>query len=202
MKKRGLRVIRAVVTPVSRLLGRTAHYINFRDKYKAAIVAVQRGGKNMQQALSTVVFEAGDVLILQASDDSPLLQLKPPTDDFYRRLAEEATAAAPKLSRPSSYKSLVNLVKFPSLSRRPSQTESDQNSETSNSLAKKQSSKNESTPVGEAGNEEEGFFVPPEAADRELQDDGSGGPPSIREMVSNNDAEQQLQVSVAKRTFV
>lgn len=123
-KQRGLRVIRSRVTPVSRLLGRTALEVNFREKYKVAIVSVQRGGKNIDQALSTVVFEAGDALILQASEDSPLLQLTPPTADFYQHLEEEAAApAAPKLSRPPSYKTLANLVKLPNLSRRPSANE-------------------------------------------------------------------------------
>ena len=122
VKKRGLRVIRAQVTPVSRLLGRTAADVDFRERYKAAIVAMQRGGKNIAQALSTIVFEAGDTLVLQASDDSPLLKLKPPTEDFYRKLAEEAAASTPKLPRKNSYTSLAKLVRIPNpLAKRPSQ---------------------------------------------------------------------------------
>jgi hypothetical protein len=124
VKKRGLRVIRARVTPVSRLIGRTAADIDFRGIYKAAIVAVQKGGKNINKLLSTVVFEAGDSLILQASDDSPLLKLKPPSKDFYRKLAEELSAPGAKLSRPTSVASLVNMV----LSRKPSHNEESQSS--------------------------------------------------------------------------
>lgn len=120
VKKRGLRVIRARVTPVSRLIGRRAADMDFRKTYKAAIVAVQRGGKNINQKLSTVVFEAGDSLIVQASDDSPLLGLKPPTKDFYKKIADEATLTTSKMHRSNSSKSFVNLVKLPSLSRRPS----------------------------------------------------------------------------------
>jgi uncharacterized protein with PhoU and TrkA domain len=120
VKKRGLRVLRARVTPVSRLIGRKAADLNFRDTYKAAIVAIQRGGKNINKALSTVAFEAGDSLILQASDDSPLLKLKPPTKDFYRKLAEEATKPSSRMSRPGSVSSFVNLVKLPGLSRKAS----------------------------------------------------------------------------------
>ena len=100
IKTRGLRVIRAVVTTSSRLIGSTAANVNFRDTYKSAIVAVQRSGKN---TFTSVTFEAGDVLILQAGDDSPLLQ-RPPADDFYEKLENPGS-----LSRKSS---IANLVKI------------------------------------------------------------------------------------------
>ena len=80
-----MRVIRSRVTTVSRLIGRTAADANLRDVYKAAIVTVQRGGRNINSSLSTVIFREGDTLILQASDDSLLLQLKPPVQ-FYKEL--------------------------------------------------------------------------------------------------------------------
>jgi len=119
-KKRGLKVIRSRVTSVSRLLGRTAAQINFRQTYKAAIVAVQRGGKNVSQPLSSVSFEAGDILILQASEDSPLLRLTPPTADFYRKLEEES-AATLNPTKATSMRSLTSLL--PNLSKRPSSNE-------------------------------------------------------------------------------
>jgi uncharacterized protein with PhoU and TrkA domain len=72
-KRRGSRVIRARVTKNSRLVGRTAVEAKFRENYKAAIVAVQQGGKNVVQPLSSLTFGAGDVLVLQASDDCLLL---------------------------------------------------------------------------------------------------------------------------------
>jgi TrkA-C domain len=106
VKQRGLQVLRVRVTAVSRLVGKTAADSNFRDTYKAAIVAMQRGGKNVNQALSTAVFQPQDILILQVSDDSPLLRVKPPTEDFYKKLAEEAN---PKP------KSFVILTKLPNL---------------------------------------------------------------------------------------
>lgn len=169
MKKRGLRVIRARVTPVSRLLLRTVAEINFREKYKAAIVAVQKGGKNVNRALSAVVFEAGDGLILQASDDSPLLRLKPPTDDFYKRLEEEAAASAQKLSRPNSYKSLSNMVKFPSLSRRSSREDSqpinlDQPSDRPSPFPRNTEKLSPEKPTDDSGQ----FFVPAGDTDVEI----------------------------------
>lgn len=72
-KKQGLKVIRVKVTKNSRLVGNTAAEVHFRESYKAAIVAVQQGGKNAVKNLSSLKFGAGDILVLQVSDDSPLL---------------------------------------------------------------------------------------------------------------------------------
>jgi di/tricarboxylate transporter len=92
IKNRGLRVIRAVITSSSRLIGTTALNMKFRETYKAAIVAVQKGGKNTS---TDTTFEAGDVLILQAGNDSPLLT-RPP-DDFYAKLQKLDEASRPSL---------------------------------------------------------------------------------------------------------
>ena len=72
-KTRGLKVLRARVTKNSRLVGQTAVDVQFNKNYKAAIVAVQQGGRNATQPLSTLTFAADDILVLQVSDDSPLL---------------------------------------------------------------------------------------------------------------------------------
>lgn len=84
VKERGLLVVRARVLKNGRLVGTTAAAINFRETYKAAIVAIQKDAKNVTKSLSKVVFEAGDLLVLQASDESPLL-LSPP-QGFYETL--------------------------------------------------------------------------------------------------------------------
>ncbi len=86
VKRRGLKVIRAAVTKHSTLIGKSASEANFRSKYKAAIVAVQKSGKNVPTGsqLGNVNFEPGDQLVLQAADDSPLL-VRPPSD-FYKNL--------------------------------------------------------------------------------------------------------------------
>ena len=78
-KKRGLKVIRVKVTKHSRLVGRTAAEVQFRETYKAAIVAVQQGGRNAMNRLSSLKFRADDILILQVSDDCPLLSPPPET---------------------------------------------------------------------------------------------------------------------------
>lgn len=97
IKTKGLKVIRAVVTNKSRLLNKTAAEASFRNRYQAAIVAVQKGGKNVPSSLTGVKFDAGDVLVLQASDESPLLTSPPP--NFYKSVVDEAgkTSTARKI---------------------------------------------------------------------------------------------------------
>jgi len=79
LKKRGLKVIRVRVTKHSRLVGHTAAELQFRETYKAAIVAVQQGGRNAVKPLSSLKFGVDDILVLQVSDDSPLLSPAPAT---------------------------------------------------------------------------------------------------------------------------
>ena len=109
LKQRGLRVIRARVLKGSRLIGKTATEVNFRQVYKAAIVAVQKSNNNKATtgALSSVRFDVGDVLVLQASEDSPLLNQPP--NDFYKKLYESMKDAG-KLSRTSSVGGFVRML--------------------------------------------------------------------------------------------
>ena len=80
-KRRGLSVIRCVVTEQSKLVGKSLEDINFRETYKAAIIAVQKRDKSKVEDLAEVNFVPGDILVIQANDDSPLLVRPPP--DFY-----------------------------------------------------------------------------------------------------------------------
>ena len=68
-----MKVLRVRVTKNSRLVGKTVADVQFRDTYNAAIVAVQQGGRNLTQSLSSITFGAGDILVLQVSADCPLL---------------------------------------------------------------------------------------------------------------------------------
>lgn len=105
VKQRGLRVIRAVVTKKSSLIGMAVRNVDFRKKFKAAIIAIQKNGRNMP--VSSVVFGSGDIIVLQADDDSPLL--KTPPKDFYKRIADAHKEIGPG-SRSSSVASFVNMV--------------------------------------------------------------------------------------------
>jgi len=102
IKKRGLRVVRAIVTKTSSLIGKTTAEVNFRGTYKAAIVAIQHQGKNVSaEARSTFQFNADDIVILQASDKSPLL-VEPPTDFYKRKQSESDHSMSSKTTNPVS----------------------------------------------------------------------------------------------------
>lgn len=105
IKQRGIRVMRALITKTSSLIGKTVAEVDFRKLYKAAIIAVQKGGRNT--AVSSVVFGFGDIVVLQADEDSPLL--KAPPKDYYKRLTETNKDIVTR-SRSSSVSSIVNMV--------------------------------------------------------------------------------------------
>lgn len=89
LKKRGLSVIRATVCRTSKLIGKTTDEVKFRNRYKAAVVAIQQKGKNMP--LDAAVFGPDDILVLQADDDSALL--REPPSDFYKKIAGKSKRA-------------------------------------------------------------------------------------------------------------
>eukprot|EP00980_Cylindrotheca_fusiformis_P030570 scaffold25049_cov127-Cylindrotheca_fusiformis.AAC.2 len=104
-KQRGMRVIRAVVTKTSSLIGKTAAEVDFRKMYKAAIIAVQKGGRNV--SVANVVFGFGDIVVLQADEASPLL--RHPPADFYKHLTATNKDVGTR-SRSNSVSSLVNMM--------------------------------------------------------------------------------------------
>ena len=71
--------MRARVRDGSRLAGKTLSEVaDFRDRYKAAILAIQKvDGQVYTESFLTVMLEVGDVLVLQVGDDSPLLESPP-----------------------------------------------------------------------------------------------------------------------------
>uniref|UniRef100_A0A7S4EIS4 RCK C-terminal domain-containing protein n=1 Tax=Pseudo-nitzschia australis TaxID=44445 RepID=A0A7S4EIS4_9STRA len=107
MKRGGLRVIRAVVTATSNLNGKNMNNVDFRDRYKAAVVAIQKGGRNVP--VTGVVFGSGDVLVLKANDDSPLLIEPPP--DFYKRGANDGAKGETGSRGGSSGNSFIKRIK-------------------------------------------------------------------------------------------
>jgi di/tricarboxylate transporter len=109
IKKRGLRVIRARVVKGSQLVGKTAAEVDFRKVYKAAIITVQNGLGGASSP-SMTRFQAGDILVLQASDDSALL--KRPPNGFYEALldASKDNNQSQPGSRSNSVRILLNLV--------------------------------------------------------------------------------------------
>ncbi len=100
VKERGLRVLRASITEISSLIGKSPNEIDFRRIYGAGIVAIQKGGETV--AIPGVEFGPGDILVLQVNKDSPLLEV-PPTN-FYSRLKSKEDG---KTSRATS---IVNML--------------------------------------------------------------------------------------------
>eukprot|EP01082_Thalassiosira_pseudonana_P009116 g8017.t1.1.5e17418a g8017 g8017.t1 contig27:269-3016(-) len=82
MRQRGLQVIRVRVRD-GRLACRTLSDIpDFREMYKSAVVAIiQKNGKVHTESLASVTLDVGDQLILQVSEQSPLLESPP--ESFY-----------------------------------------------------------------------------------------------------------------------
>ena len=76
-------ILRCRVRNNSSLIGRTPVDVGFRDRYKAALIAVKRGGEDLREKqpsskLADVKFEAGDILMLHCLDKCPLLQFREP----------------------------------------------------------------------------------------------------------------------------
>lgn len=60
------RLVQALVAPHSPLIGQTLKTIDFRARYKALVLAIQRRGVTLQEKLNRVRFELGDTLLIQA----------------------------------------------------------------------------------------------------------------------------------------
>ncbi|KAF5834937.1 citrate transporter-domain-containing protein [Dunaliella salina] len=63
------RLVQVVVAPQSPLVGQSVRDSQFRSKYKAAIVAVQRRGERLKQKIGDIVLQPADVLLLDAGDE-------------------------------------------------------------------------------------------------------------------------------------
>jgi hypothetical protein len=89
-KTTGTQVVRATVTNASSLIGKKPIAVEFRERYLASIVAYQKNGKN---SLLDVEIGAGDLLVLEIKEGSPLLAKAP--DDFYEKLERSASGRRP-----------------------------------------------------------------------------------------------------------
>jgi di/tricarboxylate transporter len=71
-------VSEVVIAPRSSLVGKTMREIRFRQRYKATILAIHRGGKTITEKLSDITFNAGDALLIHSSwQDLSLLDSGP-----------------------------------------------------------------------------------------------------------------------------
>ena len=64
-----LRFVQAVVAPHSRLIGHTLKELDFQNRYKALVLAMQRRGHPINDKLSSIVLNLGDGLLIQAHEE-------------------------------------------------------------------------------------------------------------------------------------
>jgi di/tricarboxylate transporter len=57
-----------IIPPRSILIGHTVRSLNFRGRFGVPVLAIQRHGEALQEAMRDVRFEAGDLLLVQGSD--------------------------------------------------------------------------------------------------------------------------------------
>jgi len=84
-KTTGTRVVRAVVTQSSSLIGKKPTDVEFRRAYMASVVAYQKNGKNY---LLDVAMGPGDLLVLETMQGSPLLA-QPPAGFYHELMRSE-----------------------------------------------------------------------------------------------------------------
>ena len=64
-----LRLVQALVAPGSPLIGHTLKEVDFRNRYKALTLAMQRRGETINDRLSSITLTMGDVLLVQAHEE-------------------------------------------------------------------------------------------------------------------------------------
>jgi len=75
------KLIEAVVSRSSPLIGRSIREVSFRATYDAAVIAVHRGGVRVPGRIGDIVLRAGDILIFQAS--ARFMEVHGHSPDFY-----------------------------------------------------------------------------------------------------------------------
>lgn len=65
-----VRLIEAVITPESGLIGKTANRLNLREQNGLNIVAIARQGQRLQRRLGDIRFQAGDILLVQGEEET------------------------------------------------------------------------------------------------------------------------------------
>ena len=64
-----LRLVQALVAPGSPLIGHTLKDSDFRNRYQALVLAMQRRGETINDKLSSIILSMGDVLLVQAHEE-------------------------------------------------------------------------------------------------------------------------------------
>lgn len=89
------RLVQAVISRRSKLLGKTVKEARFRTIYGAAVIAVHREGKRIQEHPGNIKLHAGDVLLLEAGPS--FLRQNAEKDNSFSLLSEVQNSAPPRL---------------------------------------------------------------------------------------------------------
>jgi di/tricarboxylate transporter len=87
-------LVEALVAPRSRLIGRTLRGLYFRHRYRAAVLALRRGGRALHEALTSVPLQLGDSLLLYGPPDE--IERLRSDDDFLVLHDVEGSRAPPR----------------------------------------------------------------------------------------------------------
>jgi di/tricarboxylate transporter len=69
LQSEDLRLVQALVAPSSDLIGHTLKDLDFRNRFKALVLALQRRGEPIQEKLNSIRFQLGDALLIQAHEE-------------------------------------------------------------------------------------------------------------------------------------
>jgi len=89
------RLVQAVIARRSKLLGKTVKEARFRTRYGAAVIAVHREGKRIQEHPGNIKLHAGDVLLLEAGPS--FIRQNAEKDTSFSLLSEVQDSSPPRL---------------------------------------------------------------------------------------------------------
>ncbi len=69
LQSKDLRLVQALIAPESELVGRTLKELDFRNRYKALVLAIQRRGETVRDKLNSVRLGLGDALLIQVDQN-------------------------------------------------------------------------------------------------------------------------------------
>jgi di/tricarboxylate transporter len=89
-----IKTFEAVISPSSPLVGQNVRESNFRDKYRAVIIAIHRNGHRIRKKIGDVFFHPGDTLLLLAERKFRMKWYH--SNDFYLISSAESVASKPQ----------------------------------------------------------------------------------------------------------
>ena len=91
-----LRLVQALVAPGSDLIGHNLKDLDFRNRYKSLVLAIQRRGETVRDKLNSIQLGLGDALLIQAHED----QIKALRSDENFIVLDEVTEAVARHKAP------------------------------------------------------------------------------------------------------